>query len=111
MNMYSFYSNLSTSRLCLRCTHDNNLILISFVRFIVYVPAVRAPEPDLRVWHPSPSSFWGEKTEAALLNAVLSKSVTPLHKIASATMTQFPDARLIQYDCGMFLNCFVLCGF
>lgn len=78
-------------------------------RFIVYVPAVRAPEPDLRMWHPSPSRYWGEKREAAKINTILSKSVTPIHRISSAMMTQFPDARLIQYDCGGHLFGFAFC--
>lgn len=66
----------------------------------MYVPAVRAPEPELRVWHPPPSKYWGEKAETREFTAAVSDAVTPLHRIASAMITQFPDPRLIQYDCG-----------
>ncbi|XP_044271638.1 helicase domino isoform X1 [Tribolium madens] len=69
-------------------------------RFIFYVPAVRAPEPEMQIWHPSPSTYWGEKEEKKKLAAYLSAPATSLHRIASAMVTQFPDPRLIQYDCG-----------
>lgn len=70
----------------------------------MYVPAVRVPQPDLRVWHPPPSEVWAEKRSSAVLSACLSRSVTPIHRIASAMLTQFPDPRLIQYDCGEFFS-------
>ncbi|XP_056644553.1 helicase domino isoform X1 [Diorhabda sublineata] len=71
-----------------------------FDRFILYVPAVKAAEPELRVWHPPPSKYWGQKQDKQLLQKLFSKPATPLHSIASAMVTQFPDPRLIQYDCG-----------
>ncbi|KAJ3642802.1 hypothetical protein Zmor_025555 [Zophobas morio] len=69
-------------------------------RFIFYVPAVRAPEPEMQVWHPPPSLYWGEIETKRQLCSLLSGPATPLHRIASAMVTQFPDPRLIQYDCG-----------
>ncbi|XP_049823552.1 helicase domino isoform X3 [Aethina tumida] len=69
-------------------------------RFIFYVPAVRSTEPELQVWHPPPSKYWGQKENLRLIQRVFSKPATPLHHIASAMITQFPDPRLIQYDCG-----------
>lgn len=66
----------------------------------MYVPAVHAPEPEMQVWHPSPSVFWGRKESMKILRNQLSKPSTPLHPIISAMVTQFPHPRLIQYDCG-----------
>ena len=82
---YSLFSSLGESR--------NS-------RFIFYVPAVRAPEPEMQVWHPPPSLYWGEIETKRQLCSLLSGPATPLHRIASAMVTQFPDPRLIQYDCG-----------
>lgn len=69
-------------------------------RYIFYVPSVRAPEAEMQVCHPSPSTYWGEKEDRKILRAMLSGPATSLHRIASAMVTQFPDPRLIQYDCG-----------
>ncbi|CAG9863848.1 unnamed protein product [Phyllotreta striolata] len=71
-----------------------------FDRFIFYVPSVKTVEPELQVWHPPPSKFWGQRQERQLLQKLFLKPSTPLHSIASAMVTQFPDPRLIQYDCG-----------
>ncbi|XP_031350086.1 helicase domino isoform X2 [Photinus pyralis] len=72
----------------------------TFDRFIFYVPAVHAPEPRLQVWHPNSHVYWGQKREMDVLSRYFSKPATCLHSIASAMVTQFPDPRLIQYDCG-----------
>ncbi|KAK5645453.1 hypothetical protein RI129_006753 [Pyrocoelia pectoralis] len=72
----------------------------TFDRFIFYVPAVHAPEPELQIWHPNPHVYWGQKREMEILSRYFSKPATCLHSIASAMVTQFPDPRLIQYDCG-----------
>ncbi|KAK9731569.1 Helicase conserved C-terminal domain [Popillia japonica] len=71
-----------------------------FNRFIVYVPSVHAPEPELQVWNPPPSTYWGRKEEKQVFVKNLLEPTTILHPIASAMVTQFPDPRLIQYDCG-----------
>ncbi|XP_076250256.1 domino helicase [Rhynchophorus ferrugineus] len=69
-------------------------------RFIFYVPAVKTNEAEIRVWHPPPSEYLMRKEEKLLIQRLFSKPATPLHHIASAMVTQFPDPRLIQYDCG-----------
>ncbi|KAL1491857.1 hypothetical protein ABEB36_012391 [Hypothenemus hampei] len=69
-------------------------------RFIFYVPAVKTDQPEIRVWHPPPSEYWARKEEQQVIQQLFSKPATPLHHIASAMVTQFPDPRLIQYDCG-----------
>lgn len=71
-----------------------------FERFVCYVPAVRAPVPRFHVSHPPPCKLWQHQR----MQMVLQRRITPkcaiLHPINSAMMTQFPDPRLIQYDCG-----------
>ncbi|PNF36884.1 hypothetical protein B7P43_G08882 [Cryptotermes secundus] len=71
-----------------------------FSRFVLCVPAVSAPQTRFHVSHPPPSKFWGIKRTQAMLQQELSSRSALLHPIASAMVTQFPDPRLIQYDCG-----------
>lgn len=71
-----------------------------FNRYMVYVPSVHAPEPELQVWNPPPSTYWGKKEEKQVFIKNLLEPTTLLHPIVSAMVTQFPDPRLIQYDCG-----------
>ncbi|KAK0093865.1 hypothetical protein PV326_012451 [Microctonus aethiopoides] len=72
----------------------------AFERFVVYVPAVRAPMPRFHVSHPSPHKFGVYQRFHATLQRQLEPKISILHPVAGAMMTQFPDPRLIQYDCG-----------
>ncbi|XP_046681502.1 helicase domino-like [Homalodisca vitripennis] len=69
-------------------------------RFVFYVPAVRAPRPRLHVSHPPPWKLQEDRHRTMMLEADLSPRASCLHPIHSATLTQFPDPSLIQYDCG-----------
>lgn len=71
-----------------------------FARFVVCVPAVQAPMPRFHVSHPPPHKLWRERSLVVELQRQLSPKAEILHPIASAMDTQFPDPRLIQYDCG-----------
>lgn len=71
-----------------------------FERFVVYVPAVRAPMPRFHVSHPPPHKLWAHQRLQIELQRELSPKLTLFHPVASAMSTQFPDPRLIQYDCG-----------
>ncbi|XP_015114836.1 helicase domino [Diachasma alloeum] len=73
---------------------------VVFERFVVYVPAVNAPLPKFHVSHPPPHKLWAQKRLENVLDRGLSNKVKILHPIARAMSTQFPDPRLIQYDCG-----------
>jgi len=70
------------------------------IRFVVYIPAVTAPPIILHTSHPPPSKLWETQKRDFLLKTSLSPLSTMLHPIQSGMMTQFPDPRLIQYDCG-----------
>uniref|UniRef100_A0A8C5Q3Q0 Helicase SRCAP n=1 Tax=Leptobrachium leishanense TaxID=445787 RepID=A0A8C5Q3Q0_9ANUR len=69
-------------------------------RFIFAMPPVEAPRITLHTSHPPPSLLLQE----SLFKETLSRDLTPrtscLHRIISNMRTQFPDLRLIQYDCG-----------
>uniref|UniRef100_A0A224XG66 Putative chromatin remodeling complex wstf-iswi small subunit n=1 Tax=Panstrongylus lignarius TaxID=156445 RepID=A0A224XG66_9HEMI len=71
-----------------------------FSRFVLYVPAVAAPQPRLHVPHPAPSKLLEEQQREVMLEAHLKPKFRLLHPISSAMSTQFPHPRLIQYDCG-----------
>ncbi|XP_017885705.1 helicase domino isoform X2 [Ceratina calcarata] len=71
-----------------------------FERFVVHVPAVCAPTPRFHVSHPPPHKLFGQRRMQMELQRQLSPKLALFHPVASATMTQFPDPRLIQYDCG-----------
>ena len=87
----------------LRLTIYLSFLFLFFNRFVLCVPAVSAPQPRFHVSHPPPSKFWERRRTQAMLQQELSSRCALLHPIASAMVTQFPDPRLIQYDCGELL--------
>uniref|UniRef100_A0A4Y0BL68 Helicase domino n=1 Tax=Anopheles funestus TaxID=62324 RepID=A0A4Y0BL68_ANOFN len=68
--------------------------------FVLFVPAVCAPTPYLQVSHPHPSKLNAEQHWEATMAEQIQPAIQLLHPIISAMSTQFPDPRLIQYDCG-----------
>lgn len=77
-----------------------NSLLPIFSNYVIFVPAVSAPQPMLAVSHANPSRRAAEDAHADTLRTELSLRMQILHPIVSAMNTQFPDPRLIQYDCG-----------
>ncbi|XP_015431567.1 PREDICTED: helicase domino [Dufourea novaeangliae] len=71
-----------------------------FERFVVHVPAVCAPTPRFHVSHPPPHKLYDQRRMQTELQRQLSPKFALFHPVTSAMMTQFPDPRLIQYDCG-----------
>ncbi|XP_053987837.1 helicase domino isoform X5 [Hylaeus volcanicus] len=71
-----------------------------FERFVVHVPAVCAPSPRFHVSHPPPHKLFGQRRMQMEMQRQLSPKFALFHPVTSAMMTQFPDPRLIQYDCG-----------
>lgn len=69
-------------------------------RFVVHVPAVCAPMPRFHVSHPPPHKLWSDRRLRIELQRQLSPKLALFHPISSFMLTQFPDPRLIQYDCG-----------
>ncbi|XP_023242373.1 helicase domino-like, partial [Centruroides sculpturatus] len=69
-------------------------------RYVFVVPGVTAPQITMHTSHPSPSAVNEEKHRVQFLHQELSARCSLLHPITSNTRTQFPELRLIQYDCG-----------
>ncbi|XP_042903379.1 helicase domino isoform X2 [Parasteatoda tepidariorum] len=69
-------------------------------RFVFVVPKVSSPSMKIHISHPSPWRLNEERMiEERLINYVSPASAF-LHPIVSNMKTQFPELRLIQYDCG-----------
>lgn len=71
-----------------------------FANFVIYVPAACAPAPSIHISHPNPSRFNSEQQLNVNIRRILQPALKTLHPVISAMSTQFPDPRLIQYDCG-----------
>ena len=69
-------------------------------RYVFCIPPVVAPAISMRMYHPPPSKLWGTERTKEHLKKQLLPTISPLHHIMNASVTQFPDPRLIQYDCG-----------
>lgn len=59
-----------------------------FNNFVIYVPAVSAPEPYLHISHPHPSTLAAEVRRNELIRIEMSPRMTLLHPIISAMNTQ-----------------------
>ncbi|XP_061666235.1 helicase SRCAP [Syngnathoides biaculeatus] len=81
---------------------EERLMLLSDIveRFTFAIPPVESARITMHCCHPPPSLSHKE----AVFSAALSSHITPLtrslHRIQCNMRTQFPDLRLIQYDCG-----------
>lgn len=73
-------------------------------RFVLYVPAVKAPRTRFHVSHPPAWRLERERRLECTLDRELSPRAVCLHPIVAAMMTLFPDPSLIQYDCGKLQN-------
>lgn len=59
-----------------------------FGNFVIFVPAVSAPEPCLTVMHPNPSKVNEELTRETVIRTEMSPKLALLHPIISAMSTQ-----------------------
>ena len=64
------------------------------------VPPVVARPQRLVLYHPDPSGVVKLENLETKVQERLKPLASTLHSITNATLTQFPDPRLIQYDCG-----------
>lgn len=69
-------------------------------RFVMIVPPVSAPRTTIHTSHPNPSEKLIEEVFEHKLQEEVSSRSRILHTIVSNTKAQFPELRLIQYDCG-----------
>ncbi|KAF7664965.1 hypothetical protein LDENG_00158810 [Lucifuga dentata] len=69
-------------------------------RFTFVIPPVEAPPISIHCCHPPPSLTHKQAIFSSALSASLAPLTRSLHRIQCYMRTQFPDLRLIQYDCG-----------
>ncbi|XP_022342498.2 helicase domino-like isoform X2 [Crassostrea virginica] len=69
-------------------------------RFVFVTPPIVSPQIQLHASHPSPSYLNEQRRNEFCLRQHVSSKTDPLHVISSKMTVQFPELRLIQYDCG-----------
>ncbi|XP_078134613.1 uncharacterized protein srcap isoform X2 [Sander vitreus] len=100
-NKYDFWLQSHAVREAIHSIDDRLELLNDLIdRFTFAIPPVEAPPISMHCCHPPPSV----SHKQAVFSTLLSTQVTPLtrslHRIQCYMRTQFPDLRLIQYDCG-----------
>lgn len=99
-NVMSNNENWSLNACIKSITQRTDELQSIFNNFVLFVPPVSAPMSWLHLSHPHPSKLNKERTREHVFSTELSPKMALLHPIISAMSTQFPDPRLIQYDCG-----------
>uniref|UniRef100_A0A8D3ACA3 Snf2-related CREBBP activator protein n=1 Tax=Scophthalmus maximus TaxID=52904 RepID=A0A8D3ACA3_SCOMX len=69
-------------------------------RFTFVIPPVEAPPISMHCCHPPPSLSHQQAVFSSMLSTQVAPLTRSLHRINCYMRTQFPDLRLIQYDCG-----------
>ncbi|XP_068750575.1 helicase domino-like isoform X1 [Montipora capricornis] len=69
-------------------------------RFVFAVPTVEAPPIKLHTSHTPPSYLTNVQNLEEMFHCELTPKTTFMHPIARGFKMQFPEVRLIQYDCG-----------
>ncbi|XP_028670800.1 helicase SRCAP isoform X3 [Erpetoichthys calabaricus] len=77
-------------------------------RFIFTIPPVEAPAITMHASHAPPSLLHDQAMFRQRLRIDLSPRTACLHRVVCNMRTQFPDLRLIQYDCGKLQTLHVL---
>ncbi|XP_063395969.1 helicase SRCAP-like isoform X3 [Mytilus trossulus] len=70
------------------------------LRYTFITPPCTAPRIQMHVSHPPPHYLVEQRRRETLLQSQLSPKATCLHPISTRLLVQFPEKRLIQYDCG-----------
>ena len=66
------------------------------------IPPVTSQRIQMHTCHPPPSYLTRQKQIEERLQSELSDKLDILHPIIRGKLLQFPEVRLIQYDCGKF---------
>nr|XP_018666729.1 helicase SWR1 isoform X3 [Ciona intestinalis] len=69
-------------------------------RFTFVVPKVTSPSTKFVAAHQTPWKYYSITTSMSTLRQWLSRKLVPYHRILRNTRVQFPEVRLIEYDCG-----------
>ena len=73
-------------------------------RFLMYVPPATCLPIRLHASHVAPSLMRKEAVFTAQLEKKVADVPDLLHPVATSFQLQFPETRLIQYDCGIFVH-------
>lgn len=79
------------------------LFIMLVFRFTFAIPPVEAPPISMHCCHPPPSLSHKRAAFTSMLSTQVAPRTRSLHRIQCYMRTQFPDLRLIQYDCGKML--------
>uniref|UniRef100_A0A665VZX0 Snf2-related CREBBP activator protein n=1 Tax=Echeneis naucrates TaxID=173247 RepID=A0A665VZX0_ECHNA len=82
------------------CLFTHLLFFCGFYRFTFVIPPVEAPPISMHCCHPPPSLSHKQTVFSSMLSTQVAPLTRSLHRIQCNMRTQFPDLRLIQYDCG-----------
>lgn len=75
-------------------------LIHSVLPSIIYIPSVATPPIQCRIFKPLPSRYHQLQASQLEMKNMLKDNFEVLHPILTRMATQFPDPRLIQYDCG-----------
>jgi SNF2 family DNA or RNA helicase len=85
--------------ICTPCDRARQLEEI-LKRFIMWIPTVESSPIVMHASHTPPSRIREQALYHTMLDKELSRLPPLLHPVTTAMMLQFPETRLIQYDCG-----------
>lgn len=110
------WKNVGYTNCCRAATHESDQLVLNrlitsyerrchnlkriFDNFVIYVPSACAPRLRFYVRNLTSSSLLKREEIETTIQREMSPKLVLLHPIISAMTTQFPDPRLIQYDCG-----------
>lgn len=100
LNAFASSDNWSLDKCIKSYEQRTDELKYHFDNYVLFVPKVSAPIPYLHISHPHPSRLNEDNQRENVYAQEISPKITLLHPIISAMATQFPDPRLIQYDCG-----------
>ncbi|XP_041819357.1 helicase SRCAP [Chelmon rostratus] len=100
-NKYDYWFQSRAVREAIHSIEERLELLSDIVdRFTFAIPPVEAPPISMHCCHPPPSLSHKQTAFSSTLSTQVAPLTRSLHRIQCNMRTQFPDLRLIQYDCG-----------
>nr|XP_046232950.1 helicase SRCAP [Scatophagus argus] len=100
-NKHNYWSQSHAVREAILSIEDRLELLSDVIdRFTFVIPPVEAPLISMHCCHPPPSLNQKQAAFSSMLSSQVAPLTRSLHRIQCNMRTQFPDLRLIQYDCG-----------
>ncbi|XP_076007895.1 uncharacterized protein srcap [Genypterus blacodes] len=100
-NTTDYWLHTRAVRQAIHSVEERLELLSDFIdRFTFVIPPVEAPPISMHCCHPPPSLTHKQAVFSSMLSASVAPLTRGLNRIQCNMRTQFPDLRLIQYDCG-----------